>query len=61
VGRAHRLAADLEVGQVYVNSYGAGGNVEIPFGGYKRSGYGREKGAEAMLEFCQIKSVVVKY
>ena len=61
VSRAHRLAADLEVGQVYVNAYGAGGNVEIPFGGYKRSGYGREKGAEAMLEFCQIKSVVVKY
>jgi aldehyde dehydrogenase (NAD+)/betaine-aldehyde dehydrogenase len=61
VGRAHRMAADLEVGQVFVNSYGAGGGVELPFGGYKRSGYGREKGVEALLELCQLKSVVVKY
>ncbi|MFT3865081.1 MAG: aldehyde dehydrogenase family protein [Solirubrobacterales bacterium] len=61
VGRAHQMAADLEVGQVFVNSYGAGGGVELPFGGYKRSGYGREKGVEAMLELCQLKSVVVKY
>ena len=59
VGRAHQMAADLEVGQVFVNSYGAGGGVELPFGGYKRSGYGREKGIEAMLELCQLKSVVV--
>jgi aldehyde dehydrogenase (NAD+) len=61
IGRGHRMAADLEVGQVFVNSYGAGGGVELPFGGYKRSGYGREKGYEALLEYCQIKSVVVKY
>jgi aldehyde dehydrogenase (NAD+) len=61
VSRAHQMAADLEVGQVFVNSYGAGGGVELPFGGYKRSGYGREKGVEAMLELCQLKSVVVKY
>ncbi len=61
VGRAHRMAAQLEVGQVFVNSYGAGGGVELPFGGYKRSGYGREKGIEALLEYCQLKSVVVKY
>jgi aldehyde dehydrogenase (NAD+)/betaine-aldehyde dehydrogenase len=61
VSRAHRLAADLEAGQVFINTYGAGGGVEAPFGGYKRSGYGREKGYEAMLELCQIKSVVLKY
>jgi acyl-CoA reductase-like NAD-dependent aldehyde dehydrogenase len=61
VSRVHQMAADLEVGQVFVNSYGAGGGVELPFGGYKRSGYGREKGIEAMLELCQLKSVVVKY
>jgi aldehyde dehydrogenase (NAD+)/betaine-aldehyde dehydrogenase len=61
VGRALRMAAGLQVGQVFVNTYGAGGNVEVPFGGYKRSGYGREKGYEAVLEFCQIKSVMVKY
>lgn len=61
VGRAHRMADDLLSGQVFVNSYGAGGGVEVPMGGYKRSGYGREKGAEAVLEFCQLKSVVIKY
>jgi aldehyde dehydrogenase (NAD+) len=61
VGRAHRMAAELEVGQVFVNSYGAGGGVELPFGGFKRSGYGREKGIEALLQCCQLKSVVVKY
>ncbi len=61
VSRAHRMTDDLLSGMVFVNSYGAGGGVEVPLGGYKRSGYGREKGAEAVLEFCQLKSVVVKY
>ncbi|MBF6621840.1 MAG: aldehyde dehydrogenase family protein [Patulibacter sp.] len=61
VSRAHRMADDLQSGMVFVNSYGAGGGVEVPLGGYKRSGYGREKGAEALLEFCQLKSVVIKY
>jgi len=61
VGRAHRLAAHLQAGQIFVNTYGAGGNVEVPFGGYKRSGYGREKGFEAILEYTQIKSVMMKY
>jgi aldehyde dehydrogenase (NAD+)/betaine-aldehyde dehydrogenase len=61
VGRAHRMVSSLDVGQVFVNSYGAGGGVEVPFGGVKRSGYGREKGFEALLEFCTLKSVVMKY
>jgi aldehyde dehydrogenase (NAD+)/betaine-aldehyde dehydrogenase len=59
VGRAHRVAARLRCGQVYVNSYGAGGGVELPFGGLKKSGYGREKGFEALLGFCQTKTVAV--
>jgi aldehyde dehydrogenase (NAD+) len=59
VGRAHRVARDLRCGQVYVNSYGAGGGVELPFGGVKKSGYGREKGFEALLGFCQTKTVAV--
>jgi aldehyde dehydrogenase (NAD+)/betaine-aldehyde dehydrogenase len=59
VGRAHRMAGALRCGQVYVNTYGAGGGVELPFGGVKKSGYGREKGFEALLGFCQTKTVAV--
>lgn len=61
VARAHRMAQRLKVGQVFINSYGAGGGVETPFGGYKRSGYGREKGKDALLEYTQVKSVSVRY
>jgi aldehyde dehydrogenase (NAD+) len=60
VGRAHRLARDIAAGQVFVNGYGAGGGVELPFGGVKRSGHGREKGVEALLGYTQVKSVVVR-
>ncbi|MFG1923321.1 aldehyde dehydrogenase family protein [Cryptosporangium sp. NPDC048952] len=58
--RAHRLAAQLEAGQVYVNTYGAGGGVELPFGGFKKSGYGREKGVEALDAYTATKTVVVQ-
>ena len=61
VARAHRMASRLQCGQVYVNGYGAGGGVELPFGGVKKSGYGREKGAEALLAFCQTKTVAVRF
>lgn len=60
VGRAHRLAREIRAGQVYVNTYGAGGGVELPFGGYKKSGYGREKGFEALVGYTQTKSVAVR-
>lgn len=60
LSRAHRLAAELEAGQVYVNSYGAGGGVELPFGGFRGSGYGREKGYEALESFTATKTVVVQ-
>ncbi len=56
-GRAHRMARRIRAGQVFVNTYGAGGGVELPFGGYKRSGYGRGKGLEAILTYTQVKNV----
>jgi aldehyde dehydrogenase (NAD+) len=59
VSRAHRVAARLEAGQVFVNDWVAGG-VEMPFGGYKQSGYGREKGVEALHHYTQLKCVSIK-
>ena len=59
LARAHRVAARLEAGQVYVNEWMAGG-VETPLGGYKQSGYGREKGLEALHHYTQLKCVTIK-
>jgi aldehyde dehydrogenase (NAD+)/betaine-aldehyde dehydrogenase len=60
LSRAHRMASRILAGQVYVNTYGAGGGVELPFGGFKKSGYGREKGLVAMDGYTQDKTVVVR-
>lgn len=60
LSRAHRIAAEVEAGQVFVNTYGAGGGVELPFGGFKKSGYGREKSIEALDEYTQTKTVVIR-
>ena len=54
---AHRLARRLQAGQVQINRYPAGG-AEAPFGGYKRSGIGREKGLEALRHYTQLKTVI---
>jgi len=59
IARAHRVAARLEAGQVYVNDW-LTGLVEGPFGGNKNSGYGREKGMEALRHYTQTKFVAVK-
>jgi aldehyde dehydrogenase (NAD+) len=61
INKALALAARLKSGQVYVNTYGAGGGVELPFGGYKKSGYGREKGLESLASYTQVKNVCVKF
>lgn len=61
VSKAHHLAQEIRAGQVYVNTYGAGGGVELPFGGFKKSGHGREKGYEALYEYSQVKTVAIKY
>lgn len=60
VTTAHRLARAARSGQVYINTYGAGGGVELPFGGFKRSGYGREKGFEALYTYSQVKTVTIR-
>jgi aldehyde dehydrogenase (NAD+) len=59
LARAHRTAAGIRAGQVFVNGYGVGGGVELPFGGMGRSGYGRGKGIEALLAYSQVKNVCV--
>ncbi len=56
-GRAMRMARALQAGQVFINNYGAGGGVELPFGGTRRSGHGREKGFEALYAFTRLKTV----
>jgi aldehyde dehydrogenase (NAD+)/betaine-aldehyde dehydrogenase len=61
VSKAHWLARELRVGQVYVNSYGAGAGVELPFGGVKQSGHGREKGYEALVAYTQVKTVALRF
>ena len=59
--RQIRMARQLQCGQVFINCYGAGGGAELPFGGTKKSGHGREKGIAALLEFSQVKTVVQYY
>jgi aldehyde dehydrogenase (NAD+) len=60
-GRQMRMARAIRSGQVFVNCYGAGGGVELPFGGVKHSGYGREKGFEALYGFTVLKTVVLQH
>lgn len=55
--RQMRLAKALRSGQVFLNNYGAGGGVELPFGGTGQSGHGREKGFEALYGFSTLKTV----
>ena len=60
-GRQMRVARALKCGQVFVNNYGAGGGVELPFGGVKQSGHGREKGFEALYGFSTLKTVAIHH
>ena len=57
---ADTAAKLIRAGQVYVNTYGAGGGVELPFGGFGgSSGYGREKGYEGLRSFSQVKTTII--
>jgi aldehyde dehydrogenase (NAD+) len=60
-GRQFRISRGLHSGQVFINNYGAGGGVELPFGGVKSSGHGREKGFEALYGFTTLKTVAIKH
>ncbi|WP_299286903.1 aldehyde dehydrogenase family protein [uncultured Tateyamaria sp.] len=59
--RQMRLAKQLRAGQVFINNYGAGGGVELPFGGVGKSGHGREKGFEALYGFSTLKTVAAHH
>jgi len=59
--RQFRMARRIASGQVFINNYGAGGGVELPFGGVKSSGYGREKGFEALHGFTTLKTVAIRH
>ena len=56
---AMRTARDVAAGQIFINEWYAGG-VETPFGGYKKSGYGREKGREALMNYVQTKNIGIR-
>lgn len=59
VGRALRTGKRLAAGQVFINEWFAGG-IQTPFGGMKGSGYGREKGREALFNYVQTKNVAIR-
>lgn len=59
--RQLRMARRVRSGQVFINNYGAGGGVELPFGGVKSSGHGREKGFEALYGFTTLKTVAIRH
>jgi len=55
--RQMRAAKAIRAGQIFINNYGAGGGVELPFGGIGKSGHGREKGFEALYGFSTLKTI----
>ena len=59
IDSANRAARDLLSGQIFINEWFAGG-VETPFGGYGKSGYGREKGREALWNYLQTKNIATR-
>jgi aldehyde dehydrogenase (NAD+) len=60
-GKQMRLAKAIRAGQIFINNYGAGGGIELPFGGVKGSGFGREKGFMALHEFSVVKTVAINH
>lgn len=58
---AHYVASRVKAGQVFINNYGAAGGIQMPFGGYKKSGIGREKGLVALRNYTQMKNIAIRY
>jgi acyl-CoA reductase-like NAD-dependent aldehyde dehydrogenase len=61
VNKALALATAIRSGQVRINGYSAEGSIGLPFGGYKRSGFGREQGVEALQHYTQVKNVMINF
>jgi len=61
IDAALAMAERLRVGQVWINAFSVGLDVEFPFGGYKLSGYGREKGLEALTAYQQVKNICIHH
>lgn len=59
LSKAWRFARQVDAGQVYINEYFAGG-IEVPFGGNRKSGFGREKGLAGLRSYCKLKSIVAR-
>jgi gamma-glutamyl-gamma-aminobutyraldehyde dehydrogenase len=60
VSRAHRLSRRLRAGTVWVNCYDEGGDMSLPFGGYKQSGNGRDKSLHALEKYTELKTTLLK-
>jgi aldehyde dehydrogenase (NAD+) len=60
INRAHRIVDQLDTGSVWVNTYRTNA-AQAPFGGVKRSGYGRERGEDALLEYTNVQNVMLDY
>lgn len=61
IDAALSMAERLRVGQVWINAFSVGLDVEFPFGGYKLSGFGREKGLEALSAYQQVKNICIHH
>lgn len=60
IGKALKIARQVEAGQVTINDYWAGG-IEVPFGGTKKSGFGREKGLEGIDAYTRTKAITIRH
>ncbi|QND83286.1 Gamma-glutamyl-gamma-aminobutyraldehyde dehydrogenase [Chromobacterium vaccinii] len=60
VSTAHKVARRLRAGTVWVNCYEEGGDMSLPFGGYKQSGNGRDKSLHALEKYTELKSTLIK-